>query len=183
MTNLYMIEFGDVAEKQRKDILPSMETHCVRICYHKIAPAVWTFEASLKKKQSVSFLSTSISFTFFQNWSIIYVTSFFPPPLMCEVQSTIDATVGGAFPHRTRTSKEASALLYPHLLTTQDQKQIKLKILTSIFFLLGGLNSPPTSCACYNIYLNLVDPILGQQCSHNARNQLLPIPAGHCCSL
>ncbi len=34
---------------------------------HKIAPAVWTFDAPSKKKKSVSFLSTSISSTFLQN--------------------------------------------------------------------------------------------------------------------
>ncbi len=30
-TNLYGFEFGEVAEKQRQDMLPSMETHCARI--------------------------------------------------------------------------------------------------------------------------------------------------------
>ena len=78
---------------------------------HKIAPAVWTFDAPSKKKQSVSFFSTSISSTFLQNWSIMYVASFFPPSLMCEVQSTIDTTVGGAGPHRTRIFKRGIRLI------------------------------------------------------------------------
>ncbi len=72
---------------------------------HKMAPTVWTFDAPLKKKQSVSFLLMSFSSTFLQNWSIIYVASFFPPSLRCEVQSSMDTTVGGAFPHRTRIFK------------------------------------------------------------------------------
>ncbi len=72
---------------------------------HKIAAAVWIFNAPSKKKKILIFLSTSILSTFLQNWSKIYVASFFPPSLMCEVQSTMDTSIGGAFPHRTRMFK------------------------------------------------------------------------------
>ncbi len=30
-TNLYGFEFGEVAEKQGEDMLPSMKTHCARV--------------------------------------------------------------------------------------------------------------------------------------------------------
>ncbi len=90
---------------------------------HKIAPAVWTFEAQSKKNYSVSFLSTSISSIFLQNCSVIYVASSFPPSFMCKLQPIIDTTLE-AQTYMRECSKEASALLWLHLLTTRGKGSV-----------------------------------------------------------
>ncbi len=62
MTNLYGLEFGKSLKNKDKSCSPPLKHIAWGYIAHKIAPAVWTFDAPLKKKQSVSFLSTSISY-------------------------------------------------------------------------------------------------------------------------
>ncbi len=116
---------------------------------HKIAQEVWTFDALSKKKQSVSFLSMSISSTFLGNWSIIYVAFFFPPSLMCEMQSTIDTTVGGAFPHRRRMFKRGMRFIvapYPNYPKPKNSAYWSNIEMLSYITWKFKLNSSPSLC-------------------------------------
>ncbi len=115
---------------------------------HKISPVVWTFEELLKKKQSVSFLSTTILSTFLQNCSIIYVANFFPHHscAKCSLQWTQLLEVQTHI--RQECSKEASILLWPHLLTSQNKKPLYLEVVLRCFFHM----SPESLDSTFHLY-------------------------------